>query len=221
MFNIDTFKSVLNQHGGPLRSNKFRIRFLPPPALNNNGQFFEHLEYFAEQATLPGVNLSSHDVRRYGYGPIEKRVIGHTFTDFNISFMGDGHGDVHRIMYQWLESISSFDARLGGDLGGNFSGPNQTVLPPYLIRYKNEYVTDLHVQMFSEESEGDQDESTGEYKNVQPKAPVIDLVLREAFPMSIADSQLSWADLNNNAKFTVQFAYVDWHLERSSVSNLR
>jgi hypothetical protein len=193
MFNIAEFKTRLDGTGGVLRNNKFRIRFLPPRTMLREG-YFRELEYLAESVSLPGVNMSSHDVRRYGYGPIEKRPIGHTFTDVNVTFIADGNGDVHRIMTNWLQTIGRFDMRSG------IASENL----PFQLQYKIEYVTDLHVQVFTEDGE-----------------PSIDVVLREAFPISLSDAQFSWNDLNNYARFTMQFAYNDWFIEPNSRSKLR
>lgn len=207
MFNIAEFNSVIAQNGGPLRSNKFRVRFLPPAVLGNQIEAFRHLEYMAEQAALPGVNLSTHEVRRYGYGPIEKRPLNTTFTDANFTFIADGNADIHRLFYNWIEAISPFNMSEG-------IGPST-----YLLQYKQTYVTDLHVQVFNGKGSTTDEDADGN-EIVTPPEPVIDLVLREAFPVSLADNQFTWSEMNNYAKFSVQFAYHDWYLERNPSSRL-
>lgn len=190
-FNIEEFKSVIDKNNGILRTNKFLVQFPPPPILIDDSSMFRDLEYFAEQITLPGVNLSAHDVRRYGYGPIEKRPISHSFTDLSVMFILDGNSNIHRLMHKWISAISPFDMRDG--IAQNNAGP-------YLLNYRNEYITDLNITVFNEQ--GDDTES-------------IKLIIREAFPMAIADGQFNWSEFNNHARMTVQFSFIDWYLEKT------
>ena len=197
-FNIGEFKATLNRYGGVLRSNKFVVRMTPPPFIRDAG-VSRDLEYFAEQATLPGVNLSSHDVRRYGYGPIEKRPIGHTFTDLSVTFIADGRGEMHRFFYNWLNFISPY----------NFDTSNSL----YLMDYKIRYVTSLDIVTLNEagvssiNSPGRVSDERGAFRSTA-------VTVREAFPISLSDVQLNWSEMNNHARFTVQFAYVDWSYTR-------
>lgn len=191
-FNIANFKSTVNHYGGFQKTNKYKVQFLPPPIMMPQMAVFRDLEYFAEQALLPGVNFETHDVRRYGYGPMEKRPTGHVFNDFVVVFTGDGYSKVHKAMYEWLSAISPFDMSLG-----------ITTDRPYLVAYKDTYVTDLHVKTFNEKG-FEQNTLDTEYE------PNLDIVLREAFPIAISDVGLGWSDHNNYVKFTVHFAYTDW-----------
>jgi len=185
-FNINEFTSKLTQYGGVQRSNKFKVFITPPNGLNSEAaNIFYDIPFFAEQTTLPGVNLSNHDVRRYGYGPIEKRPIGHTFTDLSITFIADGMGKMHFAFKEWISLISPFDTKDG--LGRN-----------YLFQYKDSYKTDFQVLTYVEKEQTD---------------PTIELTLMQAFPLSLSDSQLAWSDSNNYSRFTVQFAYVDWNVK--------
>lgn len=179
-FHIGEFKAGLRRHGNPLRSNKFEVRILRPPVLPRNNLLYEDLQFFAEQATLPGVNLSTHDVRRFGYGPIEKRPIGHTFTDLSVTFIADADGDMHRLFYNWISAISPYDYELS----------SQNL---YLIRYKDEYATNIRIRAYKDNN-----------------IPSTTIYVREAFPISLSDIQVNWSEMSNHARFTVQFAYVDW-----------
>lgn len=196
-FDIDNFKATVKTYGGLQKTNKYKVRFLPPPIMMPQMQVFRDLEFFAEQASIPGVNFEVHATNRYGYGPIEKRVNGHVFTDFVVVFLGDGNSSVHKAMYDWISAISPFDMEQG-----------ITSEIPFLLEYKDKYVTDLHVMTYNDKG----NEINGEY------VPNLAITIREAFPIGISDVGLAWGDHNNHARFTVHFAYADWFRSVGSVS---
>lgn len=185
-FNIEDFLSAIDVKGGVLRSNHFKVFFTPPPVLSGRLDEFRDMEFLAEAVTLPGVNLSTHEVRRYGYGSVEKRVLAPTFTDCNVTFIGDGYGDVHRVIHDWISSAIPFNMSQGIQSGA------------YLVDYKANYATDLHILL---------------YNDREATEHIVDLTLREAYPIAMTDTNFAWADTNNYARFTVQFAYIDWFLE--------
>lgn len=208
-FNIQTFKSVLNGNDGILRNNYFEVVFLPPPILNGSfeGAMFQELSFYAEQVGIPGVNLSSHDVRRYGYGPIEKRPIGHTFTDCNMTFIHDAKTRGYDVFYKWIMAVSPFNMSNGIDTPVSTTGSQNR--PPFLMNYKSDYITDLQIRIFNGQGKyGDTPVETSESQE-----PIMVVILKEAFPISLADQQFAWSEMNNYARYTIQFAYHDWHIE--------
>ena len=190
-FNIEDFKAAIKAHKGLQKSNKYVMQFFPPIGLQNSTNVFRDLEMFADQIILPGVSLETGQVRRYGYGPTEKRPIGHTFNDLQVSIILTGEGDTYTVFKDWISLIMPFNMSSG--IGSNIEGK------PYLITYKNEYITDLRIQLLNENSN-------------QENIP-ISLIVREAFPIGISDLPLAWGDLNNVARITIHFCYTDWFLE--------
>lgn len=197
MFDIDEFKSTINHHDGLLRNNKFMVTLLPPPILQTNSDMFRDMSFFAEHVNLPGVSLNTGDVRRYGYGPVEKRPYSHNFTDLNTTYLLSGNADTYNLMQRWISAIAPFNMNNGINDGTG----------PYLLHYKNEYVTDIRIKLFTDKGEVD-------------NSP-LELIVREAFPVNIADLDLIWQSTNEHARFTVTFSYVDWFLEESKVTNLK
>lgn len=188
MFNIDEFSSVINKRWGVQKTNRFSVQILPPQRFNNiNGatSLFRDLELLADQVNFPGVSLTTHDVRRYGYGPVEKRANGHNFTELNVSFIKTGDGYVHRAFKEWISIVSPFNMRQG--ISGQFT-----------FSYKTDYITDIRIKLLTESNE---------------LPPAAELVLREAYPIAIQDLPVSWGEMNNHARLSVNFAFQDWYLE--------
>lgn len=197
-FNISTFRSVVNK-SGVMRNNKFLVRIPMPYGMtfartgaNGRSRLEEtarHLEVWCESTNIPGVSLSTNEIRRYGYGNVEKKPYVPVINDVNFSFISDGKGEVWTFFQQWLRMISNYDMRNGiikptGVLG-------QT---PFELSYKYQYVSDIELFVFDE---------TGKV--------VLALVLREAYPIFVGDVQLNWGDTNNIARIPVTMTVYDWY----------
>lgn len=182
-----------------MRTNHFMVQIVPPPSI----QMSANLEYKAEQVSLPGVNFALHDVRRYGYGPIEKRPTSHTFNDLQVIFYTDGDMDNYRFFQQWLSQVASFDMRSGITTAG----------APYLLNYKSSYVTDINIRMFNSRGTALRVRDPDDAAIAQAGPPALSVMIREAFPVTMTDTQLNWSDNNSIMRFQVSFAYSDWYIE--------
>jgi hypothetical protein len=194
-FNIDNFKASINGFGGILRNNKFLVVIPTPQVLLtpvNRANVNRTLEYWCESVNFPGYMLASHDVRRYTYGPIEKRPFSPNFTQLQCLFMNDNENNVWNFFHEWTDAI------LPHNTSDSINTTNQRGMAPYEIEYKINYLTDIHIYVYDE---------TGKER--------IHIVCKEAFPSSIVEVPLSWADTNNNFRFQVSFEYQDWYLEPS------
>lgn len=198
-FNIQSFKSAI----GPkdiLRTNKFLMQFFLPPGLSNDPRLQEYmettryLEYWCEASNLPGYGVTTHDVRRFTYGPFEKRPFAPQFTDITVGFYSDGNGDIWRLMTRWLELVMNKDARQGINTQSGRS--YNIVYPAYELSYREEYVTDIKLIVFNQMGD-----------------PVKIVNFREAFPIIIPDVPLNWSDTNSVLRLQVVFTFVDWYIE--------
>jgi hypothetical protein len=96
-FNIDEFKAHLDEVGD-LPLNKYFVS-IPLPKVMLNGSFTvdssteldlqkvgRMIEFGAEEAQLPGVQIQTNQVQRYGIGPTQKSPNNALFTDVPMTF---------------------------------------------------------------------------------------------------------------------------------------
>ena len=186
---IEEFKSVVNAGTGLLKTNRFKLVIPGAANMLDQAEVNRTLEFRCEAATYPGFMLTNSDVRRWGYGPVEKRPFGPNFTQLQCLFQNDTESTVWTFFHNWMSKILNHDVRSG--IRSTANGAT-----PYTLSYKEEYSTDIHLFVYDE---------AGKEK--------LHLVCREAFPSQIVDLPLSWGDNNNLFKFQVGFEFVDWYLD--------
>lgn len=191
-FNIQTFNAYLNDTG-VLKSSKFLVRFTLPPGLFGLSETYstlQRLEFYCSDAKLPGIQLQTHEVSRFGYGVRERKPGNPTFQEIPFAFIGDGNGAIWNFFYKWHSLIYNFDMREGIVRNGVTGSQHE----PYEISYKYEYAVDMDVIAYDE---------TGQEK--------IHIKLREAFPFALGSIDLSWSAHNQIMVIPVAFAFTDWH----------
>lgn len=190
-FDIAQFRAYIN-NVGVLKPNKFLVRIFSPRGFASLPDYFNtarQLEFWCEAANVPGVQIQTHDVRRYGYGPTEKKPVSPVFTDVRCSFFADGEGQIWTFFQQWLRLINNYDMSDG-------IRSSTLVQQPFELAYKHEYVSDIHIISYDE---------AGNEK--------IHVVLQEAFPIFVGDIQLNWQDNNQIMRIPVTFTFFNWFNE--------
>lgn len=201
-FNIDQFRgAVLNK--GYLKPNKFEVEIPIPTALttvtNNIGTVTQGvandinaakqtLKFMCEAVTLPGVQVASNEVRRFGYGPFERKPYSPTFTDINLTILADSKGQNWNLFQKWIQLITNFDL-------SNRARPGIGGLEFFEISYKSSYAVDVTISCFP-----DHDSVT----------PTIKLKLHEAFPIFLGDVSLNWGNTNDIMRIPVTFTFFTW-----------
>jgi hypothetical protein len=193
LFNVNEFKSYIAQSGF-LHPSKKLVRINLPLGMQAGGELNTALgktaramEYYCEVSNLPGVMVNTHDHRRYGYGPTEKKPHAPLFNDVQFIFLSDGDAAVWTFWQQWIKLVLNYDARNGivgntGDMG------------VYEVNYKDQYVSDIEVTQFNNYGE-----------------EAITTVLRDAFPIMVNDIPLAWSDSNNISRIPVTITFFDWY----------
>lgn len=196
-FNVQSFISSVSKNG-IMRNNKFLVRIpMPRGMLQSNASArlqstSRFIELWCESTNIPGVSLSTNEIRRYGYGNVEKKPYVSINNDVNFSFLSDGDGEIWSFFQQWIRMIVNYDMRNGIDpptKNGVLPGQN-----PWELAYKYEYVSDVEVIVFNEQGND-----------------VLTVVLREAYPTFVGDVQLNWGDTNNIARIPVTMTVYDWY----------
>ena len=191
-FNINNFLSNINTNG-VMRNNKFLVRIPTPNGfsgqsiLNETGKY---LELWCESANLPSAMLGTQSIRRYGYGHEEKRPTTIQMSDMSLTFISDGRAAIWAFFQQWIRLIYNYDLS-SGLLKNNGVSTNMSAMD---LSYKSDYAVDIELFVFSE---------TGQQ--------LLSVMLREAYPHTLGDIQLNWADTNNIAKIPVSFTFFDWY----------
>lgn len=193
--NIEEFKGYLQK--GPLRNNRFYVDIPLPFGLQNSPSAVEAIQnidqfirFSCEAASLPGKALQLHEVRRYGFGPTEKKPVSSAFTDFQIMLMIDGTGRFLKLFEEWGNLIHNTDS-------------SQSVVSPnfYELGYKDDYVVDMRLHVLDQESK-----------------IVRTIVLRDAFPAVVGDTPLNWAIMNEPLKIQASITFTDWYEETENNS---
>lgn len=194
-FNIDEFNSRISESGGLTRNNKFRLVITPPAIMSAipaekktealttviNGA--RYLEFFCYAASIPGVALNTHEVRRYGYGPIEKKPFNIGFRDITLSLYFDNQRRNYDFLQLWMSTIFNHDPRSGID---NI----------FIVDYKENYASTIELFVYDDSG-----------------VLIAKYVMTEAFPIQIGDMPLNWADTNNILKIPVTFTFYNFYNE--------
>lgn len=182
---ISGFRSTINGLNGVQRTNHFYVTIPNPPVLQGDiGPII--LPFLTEAASIPGVMLATSDVRRYGYGPTEKKPYLPVFVDQQMTFLGDGSGLVHKFFYKWMNSIVKYDQFPLGRQGANR-------LRPFEVEYKRQYAVDITITAIDE---------------VDRK--IMEIKLFDAFPIAVGDIGLGWGQTDGYVNIPVTFTYYNW-----------
>ena len=159
-------------------------RFLPLGA---------ELSLWAESAQLPGYNIQTDSIKRYGVGPMESVPYSIQTNDLTLSFIGDGAGGIQKFFYLWMHGI------VRGDEDVRTDDLSTTGLQPYEVEFKDRYATVITITQYDE---------MGDVINVYE--------LTDAFPKNIPDISVSWTDNNAFMQFGVTFSYLQAKLKTAS-----
>jgi hypothetical protein len=151
-----------------------------------------------ENIVLPTPSLlEEENIRRYGYGPVEKIPYGVQFSDVSMTWLVDKRAEIIDFMHQWMNTIvmhdspnanmlKSYDPENSRD--GVFYSYN-----PFEVGYKDGYANPIvRIYVYNR-----QNQTVTEYE------------MYDVFPMNIQSMNLGWADENQVQKLTVNFAYTN------------
>lgn len=189
-FDITQFKAEFSARGGPMRTNRFQMTFPTPLTMLGAGNtaINRSLEFWCDSVSFTGFLIGTHDVRRWTYGPVEKRPNLPNFTQLQCTFINDAENEVWMFFNNWMQSIMPHNAVDG-------INTQQSGGMVYELAYKQQYATDLNIILYNEMEE------------VSTR-----LVCREAFPSQLPDVPLNWSDINGVFRFQVIFDFLDWHV---------
>lgn len=220
-FSINEFRSEMNING-VMRNNRFAVVLTPPKLLkeldiltdsktektkekitDSDGNVTgekdvltttmvygdtRFLTLRCENVSLPGINFFTTDnIRRYGYGQIERRPYLPQFNPITLTFVVDKNGTIMKYFYEWAKSIVNYDAFANGIHGTGGSSK------PYFLNYKDDYICKkMNIWMYNENSK-----------------QVVQCSLRDAYPLTISDSNLAWGSQDDYVRLSITLQYTD------------
>jgi len=198
-FSIPDFTATLNAVNGLLRNNKYICR-VNAPAILIGSQDAQIVEFLCDSSSIPAVALATADIRRYGYGAVEKKPYAPLFTDVNMTFMMDGMSKTYNFLYDWISLIINYRFTNDQDAAGGITSttgilPNQH---PYELAYKDDYATTIQLMLFDPTA---------------PDVPNLQVNLRDAYPTFLGDLPLNWASTDPYIKIPVTFTFMDWYVQ--------
>jgi len=198
---LNNFLSTVNRLDGFTRPSHFYIEIAPPKCMTGKFKEASDLAFLAESANLPGVALATSEIRRYGYGPTEKKPYAPIFTDTTMTFMVDGQGMIQKFFTTWLGSIVHFTQTAGSDI--NFTTGSNT-LSPFEVNFKEEYETDILITTVNENNDD-----------------ILVYRFKRAFPIFMGDVSMSWADIDSISRLPITFTYYNWSIENLNINQLK
>lgn len=197
---LNNFLGTVSKLKGFTRPAYFYIEIAPPLMMNEESNNARTLSFLCESANLPGVSLATSEIRRYGYGPVERKPYAPIFVDTTMTFLADASGVVQKFFYKWMNGIVKFDEMPYGPVGQ--AGFN--TIAPFEVNYKEQYARDILITTV--------DESNNDIVNVR---------LRDAYPIFMGDINLGWGDTDSISRLPITFTYFNWKIEKININQLQ
>jgi len=200
IFDINSFRSeiinndVLPSHSYLVTFSPFRTGFPENKTLNNFVQNKRNtLMMRCESIILPTPSLlEEENIRRYGYGPVEKIPYGVQFSDVSMTWLVDKKSEIINFMHQWMNTIVMHDSP-STNMSRRAFRKGLDGYNPFEVGYKDGYANPVvRIYVYNR-----QNETVTEYE------------MYDVFPMNIQSMNLGWADENQVQKLTVNFAYTN------------
>jgi hypothetical protein len=193
---LSNFISNINALDGVQRTAYFYVE-IPMPKVFGNKIQSQTLSLLCDSTSLPGVSLATSEIRRYGFGALEKKPYAPVFVDVSMSFICDAYGAIPNIFYQWMRRIVNFSSL---PQEGSISTATAKQLNPFEVNYKTDYSVDIFIVTVNDQND-----------------EITTVVLNEAYPIFIGDMSLSWADTDQIARLPVTFTYYNWKMLRFNI----
>lgn len=201
-FNIDLFKAGLEQKG-VLKPSKFLVQINPPAGISSLDYNFatdsaRDISFWCTATSIPGIQLNTYDVRRYGYGMESKKPFSASVLPVRMNILLDGKSQNWLFFRSWIKTIFNFEMEQGINYAGIQLSTGQ--MQPYELSYVQDYVVGMRISQFNDA--GDE---------------VISVVLRDAYPAAITNIEIDWNQQNQLIYFNAVIVYTDWWIDRTEI----
>lgn len=182
-FDISDFRTEINTKG-VLQNNRFVCVFSVPKKLKEKYGYQDGEDFLTlrcETVTVPGQNFFTQDVKRYGYGQIERKPYLPAFNPMKMVFVTDRSAKIIKFFEDWAQSMVNHDVDV------NF-GEDKS----YLVGYKEDYICPvLQIFVYNEHNE-----------------LTFSTLAFDCFPITISEYDVSWTSQNDLIRLSVSMQFV-------------
>ncbi len=194
-FNIAEFKSAI-KHDYHSTSH-FHFVFALPNGLSGQksgtdddfSKVVKDLVFEVESANVPGIQIATDDVFRYGMGSSQKKPYAPIFNKVDLMVRSDAEGKVYDFFQSWMKLIVNYDSRKGSNYTSGFGGAKV-----YEVNYLVDYAVEAQIITYSKVGE-----------------QVKKIYLRDCFPFLLGDVVHDWSDTNKLVKIPISLTFTDWY----------
>lgn len=204
VFDISSFRSEIFENE-VLPTHSYLVTFAPfRTGFNENAPLTRFvtnkrntLVMRCESIVLPTSSLlEEENIRRYGYGPVEKVPYGIQFSDVIMTWLVDKRSEIIDFFHQWMNTIVMHDSpstlMTGGRKRDGLSGYD-----PFEIGYKDAYTNPIvRIYVYNRQNQ-----------------TVTTYEMYDVFPMNIQAMNLAWEDENQVQKLSITFAYTNMRVD--------
>jgi hypothetical protein len=196
MFKIDEFISSINKNG-VIKTNRFTAFFTLPEYLRGRevdyGYQDKLISLRCESAQFPGISFGAIDgPPRLGYGAVESIPYNVAFEDVSLTFLVDAHTRIHKLFYDWVNTIVNFQGSKGQSDWKKESN-SITKAAAYEVGYKDKYRTDILVTVYDSDDK-----------------QIMTVKIYNAYPKLLPSTDLSWGSNDELMKMTIPFSFTDF-----------
>lgn len=198
-FSINSFRAELKK--GIIRSHSYLVVLAPFNIQSNVSSLLsksltsdaDSLVMRCDTAVLPAIRFNTDDnVRRYGYGPVERVPHSVQFNEFTLSWIVDPSAKIVGFFNNWMNTIVNFHSA-GGNTMMSPRRNGKISFSPYEVGYKDDYANPLmSIFVYNEQSD-----------------KVIEYKLYDVFPTGVNEVSLAHGEVDTALKLTVSFAFTD------------
>lgn len=241
MLDINKFKSQIQQYDVE-RPNLFTTelsvpRNFPPELAGFMSNISDPLKLFAQDVSLPGIQVSTAPTKRYGLGPNQFMPVGVEFNNTTtVTYIADASARLYTFFYAWIGLIIPFfDQRPAAGLPTivTTDGEEEEVRnPTFVLSYQSSYVSALKITIYrgAPNKFGGSGLQGAALSTLTSQAglpfigsiagglsgpqydlePMRQIMLNKAYPIAIGPMRLSSSASDSYSTFEVTFAYYNW-----------
>jgi hypothetical protein len=201
MKSLNEFKSNIEKLG-TVHQNRFDVE-IPGP-------YFKDLALRCESVNIPGIQILTTDFKLFGGQPIVKIPNARSNDEVQMTFLASGDMRDKYFFEEWLHKISDFETNN--------------------VAYYKDVAKDILINVYNEVAITKSQVDSGLAGDVEPGTPkplpkteqTVELVqiytakLVNAIPNRIEMIQVSWADVDQLLKYSVNFSYESLEIVGSS-----
>jgi hypothetical protein len=198
-FSLDNIKGTITKRNGISRTSHFVVTITTPPWAGGQGaSILADIPFLCDSAAMPGVTFTTSEIRRLGYGPIERRPDVPMYTELPLTFISTGDGEVIKFFHRWMQNVVNIGTVDKAPGGTSYKGAFT-----YEAFYPDHYRTTINIYHYNE---------VGEQLMVY--------TFNEAYPVGMGEVPLSWTSTDEFVRLPVQFAYTNWHSDTFEIGQV-